>query len=110
MFSLLDQVRSVSKAPNYTVSNYSVSKARLAHLEANHKAQTDKAIAKYRKVMYGRGWLTTAEIENLLGFECTVANSFLRKLHDLGYIKREPRDGGAYIRNRGWKFMWHESM
>ena len=110
MLSLIDQLRVVSKAPTYTISNYEVSPGRLQHLKANHKLQTERAIAKYRAVMYGRGWLTTADIENLLGLESTVANAFLRKLHAKGYIKREPRDGGAYIKNRGWKFMWHESM
>ena len=110
MLSLVEQLKLVRRAPSYSVANYEVSEGRLEHLKANHKLQTDRAIAKYRAAMYGRGWLTTADIENLLGFECTVANAFLRKLYKKGYIKREPRDGGAYIKNRGWKFMWHESM
>ena len=109
MLGLIDQLKIASKRPSYQPS-FVCTDGRVQHLKDNHNLQTDRAIAKYRKAMYGRGWLTTAEIENLLGFECTVANAFLRKLHKLGYIKQEPRDGGKYIKNRGWKWMWHESM
>jgi len=109
MLDLISQLRVVSKKPKYT-PDFVCTDGRVQHLRDIHAQQTAKAIARYRKAMYGRGWLTTADIENLLGLGCTVANAFLRKLHRLGHIKQEPRDGGKYIKNRGWKWMWHESM
>lgn len=109
MLGLVDQIVAARKAPNYG-PNFVCTDGRRKHLDDIHKQQTARAIKRYRDVLYGAGWLTTAEIEDRLGVNCTVANSFLRKLYKKGYLDKKPRDDGPYLKNRGWKWKWHETM
>jgi len=78
-----------------------------AHLEANHKRQFDKAVAKYRALFYGRGWVQTKQVEWLAGTSVTGSNAFLRKLKALGYITNRPTGGtDKYFKSKGWDWRW----
>ena len=115
MLNLVDQIVSAGKAskvpylaPRYI---YEVSPGRLKHLAEMHQKQTNKAIARYRSVMEGKGWMSTGEIEQALGVGETIANAFLRKLVKKGYLFKRPKGGTEkYIRNRGWEYRWVMSM
>lgn len=110
-FDFVTQVQSVSNTfwNDLTNHKYEVSAGRLKHLEALHTAQYDRAVARYRAVLSGKGWCSTGQIECLLGVGETVANAFLRKLVKQGVIERRPRDGeDKYVRNRGWEYRWKQ--
>lgn len=68
---------------------------------------TQKAVAAYRQVMHGKGWLTSWAIECSLGYARTSSTPFLKKLReDLKLIERRPKGGKPYNRKDGYEFRW----
>lgn len=109
-FDLASQVASVGSSFWSSLSkNTSRSEKQLAHLKALHNAQFERAVARYRRVLHGRGWCSTSQIEEFLGMAETTCNSFLRKLLAKGYIERRNRYGEEkYNKNRGWEYKWKQ--
>jgi hypothetical protein len=69
---------------------------------------TADAVARYKAVMYGKDWMTQAQIEGALGYASTVSTDFLKKLwQELKLIERRNRDGAyKYCRKRGYEWRW----
>lgn len=110
-FDLASQVQDAGKTfwGDLTTHRYEVSPGRLAHLKHLHNAQYENAIERYRSAMINKDWLTTGEIECLIGVGKTVANAFLRKMVKNGVLERRPRDGKEkYTTNRGWEYKWKQ--
>ena len=80
---------------------------RLQNLLLGGKAQSAKALAKYRSVMQAKGWMKQTQIENALGYASTVSTCYLRKLHNGGFIERR-NFGGAkeFKRKEGYEWKW----
>jgi len=87
--------------------SYGRSPKQLAHLKNNHKLQFERGLNKYRSLLQGRDWLTTQQLENIVGANASGPNAFLRKLKRLGYMENRPRGGTEkYYKNRGWDWRW----
>lgn len=72
-------------------------------------AHSSAAIASYRAVMQGRGWITQAAIERSLGYAATSSTAFLAKLHGLGLVDRRNRNGSPVFSKRiGYEWRWVE--
>lgn len=108
MSSLLQQLQSASQTtPEKTVPEQRVAQWKRATAKA-WEEHTRKAIATYRAVMHGAGWLTAFEIECRLGYTKTSSTQFLKKLreeHKL--IERRNRNGAAtFDRRHGYQYRW----
>lgn len=85
------------------------SQLQIEHLMHNHTRQTEQAISKYREALADQGWVNTERLEWRLGYGRTAANSFLRKLKKMGYVKSRPRFGAErYNKKQGWEWSWVE--
>lgn len=82
---------------------------RLQNLLLGGRAQSTKALKRYREIMSGRGWMTQTQIENALGYGSTVATKFLRKLLAYNKVERRNRNGAAiFSRRSGYEWRWVE--
>ena len=109
MSSLLQQLESASapKSEEQPVKQPVARQWQRATAKA-WEEHTRKAIAMYRAVMYGAGWLTAFEIECRLGYAKTSSTQFLKKLReDHKLIERRNRDGAAkFDRRHGYQYRW----
>ena len=106
IFSLSHQLTTLKLKPSWPVPSCR-SQKQLEHLKALHQRNFEQGVMRYRRILEGKGWLNTFEIECRLGCMPTAANAFLRKLVKLKYIERRPRGNTkTYIKNRGWEFQW----
>lgn len=103
--NLLQQLTAASATPAPAKSRpqnwvHATQRARLLH--------TEYAVARYREVMQGRGWLRQSQIEGALGYASTVSTEFLKKLlNELKLIERRNRDGAVkYARRSGYEWRW----
>lgn len=84
-----------------------IQEIRRRNLALGAKAQTDKALARYRAVMEGRGWMTQRQVENALGYAATVSTCYLAKLLREEHVERRNRDGAAkFDRRSGYEWRW----
>lgn len=80
---------------------------RLKNLLLGGKAQSTKALDRYRKVMAGRGWMTQRQIENALGYAATVSTAYLAKLLEQGIVERRNRGGvPVFAKRLGYEWRW----
>lgn len=79
--------------------------------ELAHAQHTANAVDRYRVVMQGKDWLTTYNVECLLGYGRTVARGFLFKLVELGFVERRNRGGAkTFNRRHGYEYKWKEEL
>lgn len=105
MFSLSEQLSAACRPQR--ADRPARSELQTAHVMQLHDKQRNNAILKYREALRGKGWMSTAQVEWALGYNSTVANAFLRKLHKEGFIAHRPRYGAErYNKRQGWEFQW----
>lgn len=104
--NLADQIKAATSTPAPAEKR---KEWRLQNLALGSKAQSEKAVIRYRAVMQGRDWMTQTQIENALGYAATVSTAFLAKLLGLGFVERRNRDGApTFQRQRGYEWRWTE--
>lgn len=75
--------------------------------QRGRELHTKGAVEAYRKVMFGKGWMTSWQIECALGYARTSSTMFLKKLLvELKLIERRPKNGLPYNRKSGYEFRW----
>lgn len=103
--NLLSQLQVASTAPKAAPKQ--TPQARLKNLKGGPQATAAKALARYRAVMLGKGWVTQAQIEQALGYAATVSTLYIRKLYQRGIIERRNRGGAPkFSRTQGYEYRW----
>ena len=103
--NLLSQLQVASTAPKSAPKQ--TPQSRLADLKGGPQATAAKALARYRAVMLGKGWVTQAQIEHSLGYAATVSTLYIRKLYQRGIIERRNRGGAPkFSRTQGYEYRW----
>lgn len=103
--NLLSQLQAASPAPKSAPKQ--TPQSRLANLKGGPQATAAKALARYRAVMLGKGWVTQAQIEHSLGYAATVSTLYIRKLYQRGIIERRNRGGAPkFSRTQGYEYRW----
>lgn len=105
--NLAAQLQAANNSPSPTKTEDHVRQIRLRNLALGAKAQSDKAIVRYRAVMEGKGWMTQRQIENALGYAATVSTCYLAKLLREEHVERRNRDGAKkFDRRSGYEWRW----
>ena len=103
--NLLAQPQAASPAPK--AAHKQTPQSRLENLNGGPQVTAAKALASYRAVMVGKGWVTQAEIEHALGYAATVSTLYIRKLYQRGIIERRNRGGAPkFSRTQGYEYRW----
>ena len=105
MLSIYDQLQAASAAPKAAPKQ--TPQSRLENLKGGPQATAAKALARYRAVMIGNGWVTQAQIEHALGYAATVSTLYIRKLYQRGIIERRNRGGAPkFSSTQGYEYRW----
>ena len=103
--NLLAQLQAASTAPKSAPKQ--TPQYRLENLKGGPQATAAKALARYRAVVLGKGWVTQAQIENALGYAATVSTLYIRKLYQREIIERRNRGGAPkFSRTQGYEYRW----
>ena len=103
--NLLAQLQAASPAPKAAPKQ--TPQSRLENLKGGPQVTAAKALASYRAVMVGKGWVTQAEIEHALGYAATVSTLYIRKLYQREIIERRNRGGAPkFSRTQGYEYRW----
>lgn len=108
MSSLLQQLESASQiVPEKTPAEQKARQWKRATAKA-WEEHTRKAIACYRAVMLGAGWLTAFEIECRLGYAKTSSTQFLKKLREEHKLieRRNRNNAPKFDRRHGYQYRW----
>ena len=67
-----------------------------------------ETLARYRKVMEGKGWVTQQYIEEALGYRPCSSTMYLRKLLDKGLVERRKKVSTKTFprTNHGYEWRW----
>lgn len=79
-----------------------------AVVRTSQRGTVKETLAKYRRAMEGKGWVTQQFVEDALGYVPTASTMYLRKLLDKGLVERRKKVSTKTFprTNHGYEWRW----